>query len=415
MKILVVTQYYPPEPIPIPYSVAHALAERGHEVRVITGFPNYPEGRLVDGYRQRLRDVSQDGGVEVRRVPILISHSENPIGRVLNYLSFGFNSLLGSKWAREADVIYVYATQMTAAIGADWWRILFRVPYVMHVQDLWPESVTGSSLVGGRTLGRVANRVLNPWLKMLYRRAAFTIGIGPRMSSLLVSRGVPQRRSRTVLNWAPTVPVAIDSSEVDIAMSRRRGVNVTYAGNIGDMQDLETVVRAAAEVTDLPDFCVTIIGSGMAEKSIRSLARHLNLDNVIFRGRVPHSRMAEIYRSSDFQLVTLKDLDIFRATLPSKFQASLAFGLPVITTVAGDVAEFVTKNRVGFASPPGDVAALARSFRSAHQSSKAERSDMGKRAKELYSREMAMDKGIDAIEAILSSVVLDRRRVDASG
>jgi colanic acid biosynthesis glycosyl transferase WcaI len=402
VKIVIVSQYYPPESVPLPSALAHGLAERGHDVRVLTAYPNYPDGRLAAGYRQRLVHHERDGDVLVRRVPIVISHSSNPLGRLANYVSFGLSSITASRFVRDADVVYVYATQMTAAIGPSVWRQVSGTPYVLHVQDLWPESITGSAMVGEGRVSRTISAVLTPWLRYLYRNAAATIGIGPSMARLLKERGAPSGRIHAVYNWAPVEPIAnvspIASSSAGDAKS---GLRVMYAGNLGYMQDLETVIRAASLVRDLPGFRLTFFGSGVAEERLRTLARELRATSVEFVGRVPSDEMPLHHSQTDFQLVKLKNLAIFQATVPSKLQTSLASGTPVITTVAGDVTDLVQKHGVGLTSSPGNPEALAQAFRAAHALSKSARTQMGQRARALYEASMSASSGIDALEAIL--------------
>jgi len=414
MKITIVTQYYPPEPIPIPQAVARGLAERGHDVSVVTGFPNYPQGVLYSGYRQRFGHVEKDGNIRVFRVPLVISHSNNPVGRLLNYLTFAASSFAAKRSVRKADVVYAYATQMTAAIGPAWWNRIWKLPFVMHVQDLWPESVTGSSMVGNQRIQKAVARILEPWLRRLYRDAAATIAIGPGMSRLLVERGVPADRIHTIFNWAETTQLPIDRDRRRDAESTK-SMNVMYAGNVGDMQDLETVVRAAALVTDLAGFRISVVGSGVAEARVKALAAENGATNVEFFGRVPFTDMARHYEASDYQLVTLKDLNIFRVTIPSKLQSSLAVGIPVITTVAGDVERLVTERGLGFASEPGNAAALAETFRLAFNTSNDIRRQMGANAQSFYTEAMSRDSGVDAIERILASVAADTNKRKSNG
>ena len=409
MKITIVTQYYPPEPIPIPQAVARGLAELGHDVSVVTGFPNYPQGVLYEGYRQRFGHVETDGNIRIFRVPLVISHSSNPVGRLLNYLTFAASSFAARRSVRKADVVYAYATQMTAAIGPAWWNRIWKLPFVMHVQDLWPESVTGSSMVASPRVQKLVANVLEPWLRRLYRDAAATIAIGPGMSKVLVERGVPSDRIHTIFNWAETNELAIVRT-VHNDTESSAALNVMYAGNVGDMQDLETVVRAAALVTDLIGFKISVVGSGVAEARIKALAVSQGATNIQFFGRVPFDQMARHYEASDFQLVTLKDLDIFRVTIPSKLQSSLAVGIPVITTVAGDVERLVTERQLGFVSEPGNAAALAETFRLAFSASVGARQQMGANAMNFYKEAMSRDSGVAAIERILASVSADKKR-----
>ena len=398
MRILIVSQYFSPEPVPIPAALAHGLADRGHDVRVLTAFPNYPSGKIADGYRQKLVHTERDERLLVRRVPIYLSHSRNSLARLLNYASFAVSTLGAARFARRADVVYVYATQMTAAVAPSWWLRRYGLPYVLHIQDLWPESVTGSSMVRKGVVSRIIDAVLAPWLRRLYRRAAATIAIGPGMAELLLERGASSARSHTVLNWAPD-----DLAAPVVHSPEGRGLILMYAGNIGEMQDLTTVVRAMSLVKDLPGLELRIVGSGVAQSRVESQAESLGLTNVHFLGRVPQNEMTPLYAESDFQLVTLIDLPIFRVTIPSKLQASLASGIPVITTVGGDVARMVDENSLGLFSPPGDAQALAAAIRAAHAMTPHDRRTMGERASEYYEKTMTPQLGIDRIEMILAN------------
>lgn len=394
MKIVVVSQYYLPEDAHLVAELAASLTERGHSVIVLTAYPNYPAGRLYDGYRQAWRTVEVHDRVTVRRVPIVISHSRNPLGRILNYVSYALAALSASGVARQADVVYVYATQMTAAIAPSIWRLLGGAPFVLHVQDLWPESITASGMVGGRA-GRAMEKLLSGWLRWTYRRAAATIAIAPTMLAKLKARGVPDDRGHLVYNWGRRI-----EGDGNASIESRPGLTVMFAGTLGDFQDLDTAIEAARLVADLPGFRLTVVGTGSAEARLKQLAR--GVESIEFRGRVPSTEMHSVYRESDFQLVSLKDVDIFYGTIPSKFQASISLGLPVITTVPGDLSELVGANGLGFVSPPEDVEALARAFRAAHALSPDERRRMGERTSAFYDDAMTREAAIGRIETILT-------------
>ena len=399
MRIAIITQYYAPEAIRIPQTLANQLTARGHSVRVITGYPNYPDGEIFPGYKQRWNHVETTNGVEVRRVPLFISHSYNPIARFANYLSFAASVALWGLWVRSADVVYVYATQMTPAIGPSIWRILFRIPYVMHIQDLWPESVTGSSMAGKKTSRKLISVILRPWLRSLYKTSAATIAIAPSMVKILIARSVPKDRIHMVFNWATSEPRSITQ-----LVGPSDTVSIVYAGNLGDHQDLDTVIRAANAVKSLKNLQVCIVGSGVAETRIRALARELDAHNVVFKGRVAPEDMAKIHAESDFQLVTLKNAEIFDGTIPSKLQASLSHGIPVITSVRGDVKSLVRENGLGFTCDPEDVDQLASAMSKAAALSPSDRVAMGEAARIFYMSAMSMDRGVTKIEEILSSV-----------
>ena len=402
LNVLVISQYFRPESVSIPVTLADELARRGHRVRVITAYPNYPEGRLHSGYRQRWRHEERQGKLRVRRVPIVVSHSRNPLARMANYLSYGLSSIGASRFASGADVAYVYATQMTAALGPQVWSLIRGTPYVLHVQDLWPESITGSGMVGSSTAGRTIAAALRPWLGAAYRRAAAIIAIAPGMAGILAARGARPGTVHTVFNWTGNEDAALATTH-----EAAPGLRITFAGNLGEHQSLETVIEAAALVDDL-DLTVSIVGTGTRERSLHALAERVGAFRVRFEGSVPRDEVHAVYAASDFQLVTLADLPIFRSTIPSKLQASLAHGVPVITTVAGDVGAIVETEGIGLASPPADAEQLAATFRRAAAMTNEERIAMGVRARRYYSDQMSYDRGVSQIEKILRSVARPR-------
>lgn len=397
MKVLIVSQYYPPENATFASTVAKELAENGHSVRVLTGFPNYPDGNIFEGYEQKWRQHELVDGIDVLRVPLYPDHSLNPVARAANYATFALSAATARAFAKDVDVIYVYATQMTPALGPWLWRMLGGAPYVLHIQDLWPDSITGSSMVAGAKAARFIDTTLSVWLKTAYRNAASVIGIAPTMVKTLINRGAPAERTRLIYNWA-------DELEADVQPPRREGrrenTEIVFAGNVGDMQDLETVVRAAHLVRDRL-IRVTVVGDGIALNGIKELAAELGADNVEFRGRVPLEQMPEIWSQADFSLVTLRDLPVFRGTIPSKFQAALSNGVPVITNVQGDLRGLVEDLQIGFTAEVEDPGSLADCFIRASELDAATHEQLKERTSRAYLDHFSRSAAVAAIEAEL--------------
>lgn len=405
MKVLIVSQYYPPERSRIPAEIAQGLNANGHDVRVLTGYPNYPEGKIFPGYKQKWRSKEQHDGVEVLRVPLWADHSTRPVRRILNYVSFAFSSATARGFAKEADVIYVYATQMTPALGPWLWKRFRGAPYVLHVQDLWPDSILESSMVANSKVGRIIRTVLEPWLRSVYSGAAGVIGIAPTMVKTLVKRGSDENKTVAVYNWAD------DSAPSKSSEKSSDRTEILFAGNIGDMQDLETVVRAAKLVQDIP-IRIRIVGDGVAREDVMTLAKELGTTNVDFRGAVPRDEMPKIYSSADFSLVTLRDLEVFRGTIPSKFQASIAHGVPVITTVQGDLRGLVEAHNVGFTAESEDAESLAQAMRSAHSIVPKEYSELQKRTRNVYLDHFSRRAGLNAVETVLTQAASSTKNKD---
>ncbi len=404
LRIAVVTQYYRPEHHTIAALLAERLTARGHAVRVLTSFPNYPAGRVFDGYEQRWRQRETINGVDVLRVPMYMDHSRNAIKRMANYVSFGASTALASSWIKSADVVYVYASQMTSVFGPEFLRMTRRTPYVLHIQDLWPDSITGSGIVEAGRLNRAIDQVLHPWLRSVYRRAAAVIAIAPSMAMTLVERGAAKDKTHTVLNWTDESLVSSSpATRFSFDDDADRTVNVVYAGNLGDMQDLETVIRAAVRLLDDDRFRLRIVGAGVAEDRLRALVDSLQARNVDFVGAVGPDQMSAVYAASDFQIVSLKGTKALAGTVPSKLQASLAFGVPVIVCADGDASAITQAAGAGFTAPAGDIDALERAFRDAVALPDGERSAMSGRARRIYETTMSEASGIAAIETILST------------
>lgn len=405
MKVLIVTQYYPPEKAVISPAIARGLKEKGHEVRVLTGYPNYPQGKIFPGYKQKWRTIEHIEGVDVLRVPLWADHSTSPVRRILNYASFALTSATARGFAKDVDVIYVYATQMTPALGPWLWKRFRGAPYVLHVQDLWPDSILESSMVANSKAGRIIRSVLEPWLRNVYSGAAGVIGIAPTMVKTLVNRGSEENKTVAVYNWAD------DSAPQKSSEKNSERTEILFAGNIGDMQDLETVVRAAKLVEDIP-MTITIVGDGVARKDVMALAKELGTNNVDFRGAVPRDEMPTIYSLADFSLVTLRDIEVFCGTIPSKFQASIAHGVPVITTVQGDLRGLVEEHKVGFVAEAEDAESLAQAMRSAHSMALEEYSELQKRTRTVYIEHFSRRAGIDAVETVLTKAASSSKNKD---
>jgi glycosyltransferase involved in cell wall biosynthesis len=392
VKVAVASQYYPPEPVPIPGDVARWLRAAGHEVVVVTGTPNYPTGTVLPGYASTTTSTRREEEVVVHRLPIFASHSRNPIARARNYLSYARHARRSADLVAGADVVYVYATQMTAAIGPRSWRSRGGPPYVLHIQDLWPDSVVSTALLP-RILARLVGRALTPWLLRMYEGSAAIVVSSSSMATALKERGVPAQKISTVLNWAGgDNPSAVPDS------TPRAGLSLLYAGNIGAAQDLPTVAAAMESLRDL-DVRLDVFGDGIGAERFRRLAG--GIPSIEVHGVVAPDEIRQRYGAAHFQLVTLRDEPVFRMTMPSKVAAGLAAGIPLITNVAGDVADLVERYGVGLACEPGDPVALAAAIRRAAELTRSERTAMRGKARRLYEERMSREAGLGRIVDVL--------------
>lgn len=398
-RIVILSQFYTPEPHRIASTIANTLAERGYEISVVTGYPNRPEGKLYPGYKQRLRFTEIINGIPVHRVPLIVNYSRKALERISNFLTFSFSALTVTSAIKNADLIYVYGSPATAAIPAQIWQKTLGIPYVVHVQDLWPESVTDSGMVVNAKANTMIRRAMHPWLKRAYGNAAGLIAISPGMKQLLIDRGNKAERCSVVYNWALESTTQIKPEQSFAA----NGLRLLYGGNFGMMQDLETVIKAARTFDDHSDFRLEFAGGGTREAELRQAAD--GSSNIDFLGRLSKDGIAQKYLEADFQLVTLKDIPIFRTTIPSKLQSSLSSGVPVITTVQGDVAQLITEHQAGLVADPENPESLAQAFRTAYNMSAAERAQMGANARKLYVEKMSQHAAMAAVDAILTKAI----------
>ncbi|NYH41146.1 glycosyltransferase involved in cell wall biosynthesis [Micromonospora jinlongensis] len=396
MRIGILSYHFPPEPAFIPGSLAEELAARGHEVRVLTGFPDYPGGHVYPGWRQRWHHETHSERLTVRRVPRYPGRAASTGTRMASYLSFaGSATLAARRYFRDVDALYVFQLPATTFATAGVLRLLGRVPAVLHVQDVW-----ASDGVDETGEGRWAVR-MGSAMTRIYRAAARIAVAAPSMRDLVVAAGADPTRVRLVLNWTderifhPVTPGAAARQLV-----RRDGrCVVMHAGTIGARQGLETAVRAAAALDRTMD--LVLVGSGADERRVRGLAAELGADNVRFVERRSPVDMPELYAAADYQLVMLRDLPELRGTVPGKLQAALSCAAPVVASAGGDTAELVERARAGLSCPPEDWAALADRFWLAATIPPPTRAEMGRRGRAAYLREMSLPAGVDRIERLL--------------
>lgn len=362
MKFGLLSQWYDPEPGGgvIPGVLANGLLERGHEIKVLTGFPNYPNGRVYPGYRQRWNHVETPSpSLTIRRAPLYASHDAKPAARAANYLSFGTSALAHAlSFLEDRQAVWVYNSP--APVGAAARQLAKRrdVPILVHVMDLWPDSVLDSGMLSAGPLHRLAGGLLEGVVRRTHEAASIVAVTSPGQQAVLQQRGVPAHKLRYIPVWANEqvfFPRAANRAFLPAA-ARDARVVLMYAGAMGHVQRLETAVRAAAKSE--PGVHLVMVGTGLAERSLRVLADEIGATNVHFMGPQPPDLMGDISAAADVHLVSLDDTPLMRITMPSKIQSIMALGRPIIATCAGDAAAVVESAGAGVAISPGDEAGL---------------------------------------------------------
>ncbi len=402
MKILMLTQWFQPEPTFKGLPLAWALRDRGHEVEVLTGFPNYPGGKLYPGYRVRPWSRETMDGIRVNRVALYPSHNSNARGRILNYLSFGATSALVGPWlVRKPDVIYVF-NLVTLDVAAGLLRLLRGGRTVLDVQDLWPESLSVSGMMKNRLLLDSLDR----WCRAAYRHADRIITLSHGFKRHLANRGVPEDRVEVIYNWCDEASLVLPGPDPGVA--RELGFagrfNIVFAGNMGPAQALSPVIEAARRLRNwAPDVLFTIIGGGIEADQLKQSAR--DLPNVQFMERRPMSEVGAVLSNADALLVHLKADPLFKITIPSKIQAYLFAGRPILCGVKGDAADLVCRAGAGLPFTPEDPDALAETVLTLRGFDAEGLRLMGNNGRAFYRKHLAMEEGVRRMEEAFESVV----------
>ncbi|HOL32775.1 MAG TPA: glycosyltransferase family 4 protein [Anaerohalosphaeraceae bacterium] len=412
MRILYLTHFFQPEPIFWALPLAKELSRKGHQIEVLTGFPNYPAGKLYDGYRIRMLQREVLEGIDVIRVPLYPSHDNSAWRRILCYTSFGLSASLIGPWAaKQADIVYLMQGPMTLGLPALILKLFKRIPFVIHIQDIWPDSLLSTGMFNSK----IGLKLLNGWCNFVYKHAAKIITIAPGMKQRLIERGVPENKIEVVYNWCDQAQICPAEKNQELAKSLGMAgrFNVVFAGNMGKAQALEPVLDAAKIVADRqPQVQFVFIGSGVCVEELKQKAADMGLTNVLFLPRRPVSEIGDILNLSDVLFVHLKKDPLFKITIPSKIQSYLAAGRPILVAVPGDASALVQEAQAGLACEPENPQSIADAVCQFSVMSKSELEAMGHRGKQFYQQYLSFEIAAAKIEHILLSQV--SRRPNAS-
>lgn len=404
MRILLLTQLFQPEPNLLKgLAFAKELQRRGHEVEVLTGFPNYPGGKIYPGYRQRMLQRESLEGIQVSRIPSYLSHDRSSWRRFLSYSSFAFvASIWGIFRVKRPDLVLVYQGPATLVLPALLMRFFWRIPYVLDIQDLWPESVSSSGMMSSR----LGIKLLHAWCDYTYKHAARILVLSPGYKAKLVERNVEEKKVALVYNWSADCCQCAKDIHPDIAERfDSTKFNIVYAGNIGKLQALDSVITAASLIRDeMPNVLFKFFGEGVESKVLQARVRHLGLSNVDFFPRETSERIRSVLAKADALLVHLKDEELCRICIPQKVQAYLSAGRPVLMAVKGDAEDLVKSARAGVFCDPEIPESIAAGVRKLMHMTSEERLKMGENGRSFYNRELSFSIGTQRISDIIVSV-----------
>ena len=406
MKILLLTQFFHPESAYKGLPFAKELVAQGHQVQVLTGFPNYPHGKLYPGYKIKLFQLEIIEGISVIRTALYPSHDSSAFQRFLNYASFGLSAaLLGPFLIKQADIVHVYHAPATTALPAMIFKIFRKIPFVYDINDLWPDSLAASKMLQNR----FALKCVDLWCNLTYRMAAHITVVAPGTKSRLVSRGVDDSKISVIYNWCDEIqksPKRIDVSAIEVNFHKR--FNIVFAGTMGKVQGLDSVLDTAKILDQQhPAIQFVFIGGGVEVKRLKSRVAAESIGNCLFLAQRPVSEIGAILKLADVLLIHLKDDPLFEITIPGKTSAYMAIGKPILMAVRGDAADLVKVAKAGICCTPESPKEIAETALELFAMSEFEKKKMGANGQEFYERELSIKVGAERFERLfLASISL---------
>jgi glycosyltransferase involved in cell wall biosynthesis len=382
MKVLVLSQYFWPESFRI-NEVVESLQRSGCEVTVLTGQPNYPDGRIFAGHRAwKSGKENHSAGYSIIRVPLIPRGNAGAIRLTLNYLSFIFTAAAWGSWllrGQKFDVVLVYApSPILQVIPAVWLAWLKQAKLVTWVQDLWPESLSATGFVKSARLLKIIASVV----RWIYRKNDLLL-----VQSEAFMQPVKMMAGRTKVVYHPNPGQSENMQKNVVAHAAYKlmpGFNVVFTGNLGSVQGLDTVLDAAELLKEYEDVKFVLIGSGSRSEWLQQEVMHRGLTNVKLPGRFKTESMPSIMAQASALLVSFTRHPILAMTVPSKVQPYLAAGRPLIASLDGEGARVVREARAGLVCPADDAAALAQAVLQLRTTSCEERERMGRAGQKYY-------------------------------
>ena len=357
MKILIVTQYFWPENFRV-NDLCIGLKERGHEITVITGLPNYPKGDFFKGYNffSKRNEIWED--IKIIRCKLFPRKNGSAFFLVLNYMSFAFFSTLTILFltAKFDNIIVYQLSPGTVGFPGIVAKYKFKAPLSFYIQDIWPESLNDAGNIRSKSILKIFNSMMN----FFYKHSDKILVQSEPMIDFLIEKGLPQNKLTYIPNtvetfYKPLKPLKQFKSQFP------KGFNILFAGNIGQAQDFDTIIYAALILKEKSiKVNFVIIGEGRAKKDLIDKTFDLGLSSYFhFIGIRPSAEIPNYFSCADVLLVSLKESLIFSLTIPSKIQSYLACKKPIIANISGIGAKIIIDSNSGFVSQSGNYQMLA--------------------------------------------------------
>lgn len=404
LRILVVSQYFWPENFRV-NDLVKEWVQRGHQVTVLTGIPNYPVGKVFDAFREQPTAFVHYEGARVLRVP-MFPRGTGGLRLMLNYLSFVVGACMFGPWRLRgipADVIFVYEpSPVTVGLPAVWLGKIKKAPVVFWALDLWPETLAAIGVVKSPLLlGWVGHMV-----SFIYNRCTLVLGQSRGFLVSIAKYCKDKQKIRYFPSWSEEVFTDENANPAPEVSLLPNGFTVVFAGNIGEAQDMPSVLDAAERLKENAGIRWVIVGDGRKSDWLQAEVVKRGLqDCVLLLGRFPLERMPSFYAHADALLVSLKRDPVFSVTIPSKVQSYLMAGIPLLGMLDGEGAVVISDADAGLTCGAGNSAGLADAVLALASMEPEQRIKLGLNGQKYAQQEFGRVQLMDRLEALLAEAV----------
>jgi len=409
MKILIVTQYFYPENFKI-NDFAVGMKERGHEVVILTGLPNYPKGKIFKGYGFFKRLADEYKGIRVVRSWLFPRGNSSGLRLLVNYVSFTFFvSIWGLlKLRGKFDVIFVHEpSPIFIGIPALVMKWRFKAPVFLWILDLWPESLTAAGNITSPLLLKPSELIV----KFIYTYTDKLLMASKAFRGSIKSFGIADDKLEYFPNWAESHFVPLKHVDFEHKHLLPDGFKVMFAGNIGESQDFQSILNAAEKLKKKSDIKWVVIGDGRKAQWVKEEIVKRKLEhNFFILGSFSVETMSDFFSHADVMLVTLKKEPIFELTVPAKLQAYMACGKPILTMLDGEGSRIVQEAEAGFVCNSGDAENLAKNVLKTYKKSAQERDELGQNALSYYKKVFERNKLFTEVENLFKNKLAENEK-----
>ena len=399
--ILVIAQYFYPEQFRI-NDICNEWVKKGYRVTVLTGIPNYPQGKYYDGYGLLKKRKETHNDIDIIRIP-LIPRGSNSIMLALNYMSFVVSGLLWNLFTNiKADYVFVYeVSPMTQALPGVWYSKKRKIPCYLYVTDLWPENV---EIVAGIKNKRILNTI-GKMVDYIYNRCDRIFTSSKSFIEAINQRGVKLDKLEYWPQYAEDFYKPIDRETVALPeIPRDDKFNIIFAGNIGVAQGLN-ILPEVAQILKKNSIGVrfNIVGDGRFKNELVILVKKYDVSEMFnFVDKQPATRIPEFMAVCDAALISLSKSKVFSITLPAKTQSCLACGIPVVVSADGEIQNIINEANAGICSNASDVENLANNIKKMATMSLSELKIMSDNALDYYRKNFDKNKLLGRMDELFS-------------